>query len=641
MLSTFFRRSSIKTKLMLSMAACLLLFILISAVLGVTLTGRSLRARVIEQELPAMVGEIRNDVLRQLGAPLTASTAIANNAYLHTWERAGLPDEGMDAWRAYALKVKSDHKAANVFWVSPATSKALDETGIGYMLEKGNPRDGWADAFLGSGKPYELNLSTDSVTGELKVFINTRADAGEGKVAIAGLGLSAKALADAVRAYKVGKSGYVYLVRDNGIVLVHRDVKLADGRRTLKELPGFTPELAGKLMAKARFAHAAGNTGEGERIVASSYVPELGLYVIAEVAESEVLGDLVRSATVATLVAAVLGGGIGLFVVYLISRAIAAPVRRAARMLGEIADGKGDLTRRMPVESRDEVGLLADAFNRFVESLNRTMSDVRSSTDALATASHEIAAGNMHLSSRTETQASSLEETAAAMEELTSTVRQNAENARQANQLVMSASSQAEKGGQVVGEVVETMGSITESSYKIADIIGVIDSIAFQTNILALNAAVEAARAGEQGRGFAVVASEVRNLAQRSAAAAKEIKELINDSVGKVEAGARLVDTAGATMTGIVQAVRRVADLMTEIDAASSEQSQGIVQVNQSIAAMDDVTQQNAALVEQAAAAAGALEEQTSRLIQVVATFKLEGAAGADKTTAVRAALPA
>ncbi len=228
------------------------------------------------------------------------------------------------------------------------------------------------------------------------------------------------------------------------------------------------------------------------------------------------------------------------------------------------------------------------------------------------------------------------------MEELTSTVRQNAENARQANQLVTSASSQAEKGGQVVGEVVQTMGSITESSYKIVDIIGVIDSIAFQTNILALNAAVEAARAGEQGRGFAVVASEVRNLAQRSAAAAKEIKELINDSVGKVEAGARLVDTAGATMTGIVQAVQRVADLMTEIDAASTEQSQGIVQVNQSIAAMDDVTQQNAALVEQAAAAAGALEEQTARLAQVVATFKLEGKAPvpAAVSIAVRAALP-
>jgi methyl-accepting chemotaxis protein len=264
------------------------------------------------------------------------------------------------------------------------------------------------------------------------------------------------------------------------------------------------------------------------------------------------------------------------------------------------------------------------------------MSEVRRSTDAIASASAEIAAGNMNLSSRTEAQASSLEETAAAMEELTSTVRQNADNARQANQLVLSASGQAEKGGQVVGEVVSTMGSITDSSRKISDIIGVIDGIAFQTNILALNAAVEAARAGEQGRGFAVVATEVRNLAHRSAAAAKEIKVLIGDSVGQVEAGARLVDTAGATMTGIVQAVRRVADLMNEIDSASREQSQGIGQVNQSIATMDDVTQQNAALVEEAAAAAGALEEQAGRLAQVVGVFKLEETAAGHALTAPR-----
>jgi methyl-accepting chemotaxis protein len=310
-------------------------------------------------------------------------------------------------------------------------------------------------------------------------------------------------------------------------------------------------------------------------------------------------------------------------------------------MLGEIADGRGDLTRRMPVESRDEVGALAEAFNRFVASLNHTIGDVRDSAYAIAGASTEIASGNMNLSGRTEAQASSLEETAAAMEELTSTVRQNADNARQANQLVLSATREAEKGGQVVGQVVATMGSISDSSRKIVDIIAVIDGIAFQTNILALNAAVEAARAGEQGRGFAVVATEVRNLAHRSAAAAKEIKELIGDSVEKVEAGTRLVDSAGATMGEIVGAVRRVADLMAEIDAASAEQSQGIGQVNQSIAEMDDATQQNAALVEEAAAAAAALREQADRLAQVVSAFRLDdqGDAAALALAATRPAL--
>jgi methyl-accepting chemotaxis protein len=630
MLARLLRRTSIRTKLMLSMAACLLLFLAISSTLGVTLTARDLRQRAVEQELPATVAAIRNDILRQVSGPVTASLGVAHNSFLQAWERDNLADGGLDAWRAYASKMKELNKAVTVFWASPTQMKFLDQTGLSYMLEQGNPRDKWLDAFLASGKPYELNLDPDPKTGEMKLFINARADAGDGKLAVAGVGLSVKAMADGVRAHKVGKSGHVFLVRPNGAIMLHRDPKLADGEHNIKDLPGFGAALAAKLFDKSDFTHASHDSPFGSLIVASSYMPELDMYVVAEVPESEVLGDLARSATIAALVAGVVGGGIGMFVIFLVSRAIAAPVARAAAMLGEIADGKGDLTRRMPVESEDEVGALADAFNRFVSSLNHTMSEVRRSSQAIAGASSEIAAGNLNLSSRTEAQASSLEETAAAMEELTSTVRQNAENARQANGLVHSASEQAHKGGQVVGQVVDTMGSITESSYKIVDIIGVIDGIAFQTNILALNAAVEAARAGEQGRGFAVVASEVRNLAQRSAAAAREIKALIDDSVNKVEAGARLVDTAGATMTGIVQAVERVAGLMREIDAASTEQSQGIGQVNQSIATMDDVTQQNAALVEEAAAAAGALEEQTAALAQVVSAFKLEeGGAGA------------
>ena len=627
MLARFLRRWSIKTKLMLGMAACLLLFIAISAALSVSLTGRSMRERVVGQELPAVVGEIGNDVLRQIGAPLTASLAVANNTFLMDWERRDLDESGMDAWRAYATRTREVNKAVTVFWASPSQLKFLDQGGLSYTMEKGNPRDAWMDSFLASGRQYELNLDPDPKTGEMKLFINARVEAGEGKLAVAGLGLSVQQMADTVRGYTVGESGYVFLARPDGKIVLHRDAALSDGKHRIADLPGYSQELVAQLMKKEQFASATHDSELGKLIVASSYLPQLDLYVIAEVPESEVLGELARSSLLASLLAGLAGGGVGLVVIFLISRAIAAPVSRAAAMLGEIADGRGDLTRRMPVESGDEVGLLADAFNRFVSSLNHTMSEVRDSTHAIAGASAEIAAGNMNLSSRTEAQASSLEETAAAMEELTSTVRQNADNARQANQLVMTASGQAQKGGEVVGEVVATMGSITGSSRKIADIIGVIDGIAFQTNILALNAAVEAARAGEQGRGFAVVASEVRNLAQRSAAAAKEIKLLINASVEQVEAGARLVDTAGATMTGIVQAVRRVADLMNEIDAASSEQSQGIGQVNASIATMDDVTQQNAALVEEAAAAASALEEQTARLAQVVGAFRLDDTA--------------
>ena len=315
--------------------------------------------------------------------------------------------------------------------------------------------------------------------------------------------------------------------------------------------------------------------------------------------------------------AIVFGLALALWVADLVAR----PLRAAVNVAKQVASG--DLSAEIIVGSKDETGQLLQALKQMNANLLKIVDEVRSGTDAMADVSSQIAAGNLDLSSRTKEQANSLEETAASMEELTSTVRQNADNARQANQLSISASGMAVKGGDVVSQVVETMGSINASSKKIVDIISVIDGIAFQTNILALNAAVEAARAGEQGRGFAVVATEVRNLAQRSAAAAREIKELIGDSVGKVEAGSRLVEQAGSTMNEVVASVKRVTDIMGEIMAASQEQSSGIEQVHQAISQMDQVTQQNAALVEEAAAAAGSLQEQAVNLAQVVAVFKL------------------
>jgi methyl-accepting chemotaxis protein len=301
------------------------------------------------------------------------------------------------------------------------------------------------------------------------------------------------------------------------------------------------------------------------------------------------------------------------------------------RVLREVADG--DLTQRVQGKFHGRFAQLQADANQTGERLQGLIGQIRQSAEAINTAAREIASGNADLSQRTEEQASSLQETASSMEELTSTVRQNAENARQANQLAIGASEVAVRGGNVVAEVVTTMNAIHESARKIVDIISVIDGIAFQTNILALNAAVEAARAGEQGRGFAVVATEVRNLAQRSAAAAKEIKSLISDSVEKVDAGTRLVDQAGATMQEVVGSVKRVTDIMAEITAASLEQSSGIEQVNQAVTQMDEVTQQNAALVEQAAAAAESLEEQAQMLAQACAVFRLgqvlEGTPGA------------
>ena len=319
------------------------------------------------------------------------------------------------------------------------------------------------------------------------------------------------------------------------------------------------------------------------------------------------------SGVLATIISAVFG--------VLITNSITNALNAAINVARQVADG--DLTAKIEIKSKDETGALLSALADMNNSLVMTIGQVHRSAETISSVSSEIAAGNSDLSARTESQAESLEKTASSMEELTSTVKQNADNAKQANGLAISASNVAVKGGTVVGQVVTTMSSIKDSSRKIVDIISVIDGIAFQTNILALNAAVEAARAGEQGRGFAVVATEVRNLAQRSSSAAKEIKTLIDDSVAKVDTGSKLVDDAGQTMDEIVTSIQHVADIMSEITAASQEQSAGIEEVNRAINQMDEITQQNAALVEQAAAAAESMQEQAAVLTQAVSVFKL------------------
>jgi methyl-accepting chemotaxis protein len=380
----------------------------------------------------------------------------------------------------------------------------------------------------------------------------------------------------------------------------------------------------------------AGNLEQGATVYQTGLVPKAAAY-LAEVnklqtmqmtAADGVAADVLASAADTRNIIIALGLiaiAVGVGFAFWITRSITAPINRALAVAETVS--AGDLTSVIVVDSRDETGRLMQALKSMNDNLVTIVGQVRSGTDTMATASAEIAAGNQDLSSRTEQQASSLEETASSMEELTATVRQNADNAREANRLAQDAAGVANRGGAVVADVVNTMGSINASSRKIVDIISVIDGIAFQTNILALNAAVEAARAGEQGRGFAVVATEVRNLAQRSAAAAKEIKSLIDDSVQKVETGSALVDQAGHTMNEIVQGIAQVTSIMGEITSASAEQSAGIEQVNQAITEMDQVTQQNAALVEEASAAAEAMQEQAAGLSQVVSVFKLDGMA--------------
>ena len=385
---------------------------------------------------------------------------------------------------------------------------------------------------------------------------------------------------------------------------------------------------AGYRKAFAEYQAANNNPAVGDKAASGvdrptqALLSEIAQQLVAseKAAATQASGDASRNEVIALglmilATAAAVAGGV------LLSRQIVHPLEQAVQVAELVAHG--DLSSSIDATGKDEVGALLASLHTMQTNLRQMVVNVRQGSEGVATASSEIASGNHDLSSRTESQASALEETAASMEELSAQVKQNADSARQANQLAMSASSVAVKGGEVVGQVVETMKGINDSSRKIADIISVIDGIAFQTNILALNAAVEAARAGEQGRGFAVVASEVRSLAGRSADAAKEIKSLISASVERVEQGTALVDEAGTTMAEVVGSIKRVTDIMGEISAASNEQSLGVAQVGEAVTQMDQATQQNAALVEEMAAAASSLKAQAQDLVQVVAVFKL------------------
>lgn len=439
-----------------------------------------------------------------------------------------------------------------------------------------------------------------------------------------------KVIKKRIESLKMGKTGYFYALdaapgKSFGDLLVHSKLegknvlasKSTDGRE-------FVKEILTQKNGLTRYVLSTDQAG-GERIAAFRHFKDWDWVIVGNASADEITSDA-RNMGIMLMVGgliAVLALSIMLYL--LIRNQVSRPLALAAQAAGEI--GKGDLTVRLETDRTDEIGRLSIAMDGISQGLANVVWNVRRGTETIASASAQIAAGNQDLSSRTEQQASSLEETASSMEELTSTVRQNADNAHHANQLAMNASEVATKGGMVVSQVVETMKSIDESSHKIANIISVIDGIAFQTNILALNAAVEAARAGEQGRGFAVVATEVRSLAQRSAEAAREIKSLIDDSVSKVESGSKLVEQAGATMGEVVTSIRSVNDIMNEITAASREQTEGIEQVNQAITQMDQVTQQNAALVEEAAAAAEALQNQSADLLKQVDVFKLKSIA--------------
>jgi methyl-accepting chemotaxis protein len=475
----------------------------------------------------------------------------------------------------------------------------------------------------------------DAATKKLVITLAAAVKDGSAVKGVTALDVFMDGVVSNVASIRPTPNTFGFIVSKAGKVMVHENLALV-----LKPAADIAPALGGTDLSSLSKDRLADVTVDGvDRLVHVQPIPGTEWLLVVALHKDEALAGITAmsraSFAISIVIALVIVALMGMLLKRLLGRMVA-----LRDTMQEIGSGSGDLTLRLSTDGNDELAAIGKSYNEFVGKMQGVLAQVRQSAESVATASAEIAQGNNDLSSRTENQASALEETASSMEELGSTVKQNADSARQANQLAQSASTVAIQGGEVVGQVVETMKGINDSSRKIADIISVIDGIAFQTNILALNAAVEAARAGEQGRGFAVVASEVRSLAGRSAEAAKEIKYLINASVERVEQGTVLVDKAGVTMTEVVSSIRRVTDIMGEISAASGEQALGVQQVGAAVTQMDQTTQQNAALVEQMAAAATGLKSQAQDLVQVVAVFKLGTNEYAPTPRAVRSASP-
>ena len=576
---------------------------------------------------------VRDHARRQVQAQLT-DLATANAAGVAAWVKtqkdvvaAMAPAAQLEDPRAVLTQALQSGRL-DLAYVGGADKRMISIPDRQRPAEYDPTGRGWYKLASGTDQPVITAPYVAASSRKLVVTFASAVRAGGELKAVVGTDVALDDIVATMKSIKPTASGFAMLLDKQGTVIAHPDAAL-----TLKPVKDLSAALDGALLATAHGDEPTlAEVGAGRFFLKAVDVPGTDWVLVAAAERNEALAaltDVLRNAGLTMLVVTVVAALVAAAAVGALLKGLAG-IKRA---MNDIGAGEGDLSQRLQVRGEDELADISRGFNQFVHKIEQVMLQVRETSQSIAVASRQIAAGNHDLSQRTEETASNLQETASSMEELNSTVANSAANADQARQLADTASRVARQGGEAMGQVVATMQEISTSSRQIGDIIGTIDGIAFQTNILALNAAVEAARAGEQGRGFAVVASEVRALAQRSAGAAKEIKSLITASVERVDTGARQVSSAGETMDEVVGSVQRVAQMIGEISHTAQEQSHGIGQVNVAVAQLDQVTQQNASLVEESAAAAESLKDQAQKLADVVGTFRLSGSASTSSTT--------
>jgi len=614
---------SIRAKLILGVAIALLTCIGAMLWLNIAQIKGLLDRYLIDTALPVSTASIAHEIDAELTGPITAAWAISDNTLMQDWAERGEPTYELDSVTGFLSQVRENLGAHAAFFIPLESGNYYTDAGLVRTLDQqGQGKDDWFYDFLDSGVTEQYSLDKDKADDTFALYINRRVEADGEPLGIAGIGMGMDTMSDLIRDFRFGDSGIVYMVDEGGSIVIHPDESMINKQMSGHMSAQTMQTLLQDGSADDSVSFAEFSQNDVDYVALSTPLAFGGWHVVMEVPSQQIYGAL-NQATWRALLTGLVLAIIFLGLAYWGAVHITRPIRRTADAMRDIAEGRGDLTRRLTVESNDEIGNLATQFNAFVSRMQETLVDVRRSSSSVHEATGHMSQSADELATRTEQAAANLQETSASMEEITSTVNHSAENAQQANQLVLSTAEVAHKGEEAMGQVETTMQDINTSATRISEIITMIDAIAFQTNILALNASVEAARAGEHGRGFAVVAQEVRTLASRSSDASREIRGLIDTSVKHTQSGAELVRNAGSTMREIVASVAKVTDVIGEITAGAKEQSAGIGQINTAVAEMDTMTQQNAAMVQESTTATADMRRHAEHLSELINTFVL------------------